>query len=281
MDAKLQEPLETVERIGPAPRIAVARAGRGVPVVFLHGIGGNRRNWSGELRRFGRKRMALAWDARGYGESDDYDGPLDFADFARDLARVLDAVGAPAAHLVGLSMGGLVAQSFYAALPRRVLSLTLVACRPGSAPIFGDEARGDFLELRLKPLLEGKTPADIAPSIVASLLGPKAGDAVRARIEDSIGRLHRESYIKSLRARVEIAPFLDLATIAVPTLVVAGGADRLAPPAQMKAIADAIPGARYVLVPGSGHLINLEAPAAFGDALEGFLDEVDRRQVGR
>ena len=78
----------TTTRIGPSPHIAVDHMGTGDLVVFLHGIGGNRRNWHPNLAAFAPHWHAVAWDARGYGESDDYDGPLDFVDYARDLARV-------------------------------------------------------------------------------------------------------------------------------------------------------------------------------------------------
>ena len=116
-------------RIGPAPRIAVEHTGAGPLVVFLHGIGGNRNNWRDQLPALAQGLHACAWDARGYGDSDDYEGALDFADFSRDLERVLDHFGAAAAHVVGLSMGGLIAQDFYRRHPGRVLSLVLAGTR--------------------------------------------------------------------------------------------------------------------------------------------------------
>ena len=68
-----------------APRIAVEHIGAGPVAIFLHGIGGNRTNWRDQLPAFSRSFHAVAWDARGYGDSDDYEGPLDFGDFAPDL----------------------------------------------------------------------------------------------------------------------------------------------------------------------------------------------------
>jgi pimeloyl-ACP methyl ester carboxylesterase len=66
----------------------VDHVGAGPLVIFLHGIGGNRTNWHDQLAEFGAHFHAVAWDARGYGASDDYDGALDFGDFAVDMARV-------------------------------------------------------------------------------------------------------------------------------------------------------------------------------------------------
>ena len=79
------------------PRIAVDEAGSGKLLVFMHGIGGNKTNWRDQVPVFGEKFRAVAWDARGYGGSDDYEGPLDFADFSADLIRVLE-VGEPQAR---------------------------------------------------------------------------------------------------------------------------------------------------------------------------------------
>ena len=114
------------ELVPPAPRIAVDHMGEGKLVVFMHGIGGNRTNWHDQLPELGRHFRAASWDARGYGMSDDYEGPLDFHDFARDLNRVLDHFGARKAHLVGLSMGGLIAMDFNALFPERVATLTML-----------------------------------------------------------------------------------------------------------------------------------------------------------
>src|SRR5690606_35205534 len=114
-----------------SPRLAYDAAGRGECVVFLHGIGGNRSNWTGQLAALAPRYRAVAWDARGYGASDDYEGALDFADFSTDLGRLLDHLAAPAAHLVGLSMGGRIALDFYERAPARVKSLVLCDTFPG------------------------------------------------------------------------------------------------------------------------------------------------------
>src|SRR5687768_330744 len=102
-----------VERrfVSARPRIAVNVCGSGEAVVFLHGVGTTKSSWDAQLAFFGRTHLAIAWDARGYGDSDDYEGDLDFAaDFSGDLAAALDGLDITAAHIVGLSMGGLIAQ---------------------------------------------------------------------------------------------------------------------------------------------------------------------------
>ena len=157
--------------IGPAPRIAVDHAGAGPLVVFLHGIGGNRTNWREQIEALSDAFLCAAWDARGYGASDDYDGPLALSQFNDDLLRVLDHFGRPAAHLVGLSMGGTIAQNFYRHHPKKVLSMVLADTRNG----FQRHNSEEFLRRREAPLLAGLTPADIAPNLAPTL-------AARARV---------------------------------------------------------------------------------------------------
>jgi 3-oxoadipate enol-lactonase len=258
-----------LERVGPAPRIAVEHAGAGELVVLLHGIGGNRTNWREQIDELAGQFHVCAWDARGYGESDDYAGPLELADFSRDLARVLDHFGERAAHLVGLSMGGVIAQDFYRRHPDRVRSLVLAATRRS----LQRHNAAEFLRLREAPLLAGKTPRDIAPDLVRALAGPNASAAVRRRLEESIGALHEASYLKALRATTSDAAgdIVELGSVRVPTLVVCGTEDAVNPPPLSRAIAAGIPGARLVWIEGAGHLCNIEAPEKFNAALLEFL----------
>ena len=260
-------------RIAGAPAIAVDVAGTGPLLIFLHGIGGNRGNWADQLAHFGRRFTAVAWDARGYGDSDDGEA-LAFTDFADDLARVVDHFGAPA-HLVGLSMGGRIALDFWRRYPAQVASLTLADTSAGSAETAAPERIEAFLALRRKPLLdEGKTPADIAPGIVAALTGPNVGDAARQRLLDSHAALRAAPYLRTLEAVTRFTDFPPFDSIAVPVLVIVGGEDRIATPAYAATLAAALPNARLVVIPGAGHVSNIEDPQAFNAALDAFLAEV-------
>ena len=112
------------------PRIAYDHLGMGDVVLFLHGIGGNRTNWRDQLPAFVERFHAVASDARGYGLSDDYSGPLNFGDFATVILRLLDHLSVRTAHIVGLSMGGRIALGFMARSPDRVKTLTLSPALP-------------------------------------------------------------------------------------------------------------------------------------------------------
>ena len=262
----------TTELIPGAPRIAIDHCGTGPMVLFMHGIGGNRTNWHDQLLVFGEKFHAVAWDARGYGASDDYDGPLDFADVSRDLVRVLDHFQVAKAHLVGLSMGGLIAFDFHATYPERVATLTICDSMPGMGGISAD-ARREFIRIRQEPLLNGKEPRDIAPIVAKTLVGKSAKSGSFERLVASMSALHKDSYLKTIEATTNYARTLELENIRVPTHIVVGEEDTLTPPALSRTMADRIPGARLTIIKGAGHLSNIEQPVAFNEAVRAFLLE--------
>ncbi len=239
-------------------------------MLFLHGIGGNRSNWDRQLEAFSGRFRAAAWDARGYGDSEDYDGPLDFADYWRDIERVLDHLAAPRAHLVGLSMGGRIARDFALQRPGRVASLTLANSSPGFDAL-SPEAAQAYLAARREPLLAGKAPRDIAPDLARRLIGSRPAPGVFEELVASISALRKDSYLKSLEASVTQDRAAPLERISVPALVITSNEDRLYPPALARAMARRIPGAELVEIEGAGHLSNIEQPGRFNEAVLAFL----------
>lgn len=243
-------------------------AGRGPLLLFLHGIGGNRAHWTSQLNFFSRKKYtAAAWDARGYGESDDYEGALRFDDFTADVLRVLDFMKERKAHLVGLSMGGRIARNFALKHPDRVATLTLANSSPGFDALSAEEV------LRFVEERRNRTPAT-ARRLLGSQSGPGAQEALLA----SFHALRNDSYLKTLEASVAQDRSAPLEKLAVPTLVVTGDEDRVYPPALAQLMAQRIPDAELVVLEGCGHLSNLEQPARFNAAL---LDFLSRRTHGQ
>jgi 3-oxoadipate enol-lactonase len=269
-----------VDHVGANPCIAVACAGEGPLVLFLHGIGGGKESWRDQVPFFAGEFHAAAWDARGYGDSEDYEGPCRFADFASDLVRVIDFYAASKAHLIGLSMGGRIAQHCYFRFPDRIASLTL--CDTQLSFQHRSEAdREAFLAAREAPLRAGKTPREIAPAVVRSLMAPGASQrAVDAAIE-TMARLHVESYLKTLASTVREPMAGDLASIRIPVHVIVGEHDKLTPPAISAEMAARIPGARLSIVPGAGHLSNIEAPDHFNQIAIEFVRQVVSGSGGR
>jgi 3-oxoadipate enol-lactonase len=241
-------------------------AGRGPLIVFLHGIGGNRAHWASQLTFFSRNYRAVAWDARGYGDSDDYEGALQFDDFTADLLRVVDFLEETKAHVVGLSMGGRIARNFALKHPGRVATLTLANTSPGFDALSPQEV------LRYVEERTSGTPS------ARRLLGSRAGPGAQEALLASFHALRNESYLKTLEASVSQDRGAPLERLAVPTLIITGDEDRVYPPALARGMAQRIPGAELVVLEGCGHLSNLEQPERFNAAL---LDFLSRRTHGK
>ena len=262
--------------VGDSPRLCVDHAGEGDLLLFLHGVGGRRQNWRAQLEHFGTRYHAVAWDARGYGDSEDAEGPRAFTDFADDVGRVLDAFDAEKAHLVGLSMGGRIALTFWSRYPERVASLTLVDTSAGSKETQDPAKVAAFLEVRRKPLLEGRTPADLAPELVKALIGPEISAEALEELTGSLAALRVEPYLKTLEAVTRFTDFPDFSEIAVPTQVIVGSDDRVAPPHIAQAMAAAIPGAQLAVIEGAGHVSNVEKPQEFNVILDRHLTVIEQ-----
>ncbi len=256
-----------------AAGISFLSEGQGAPIVFLHGIGGGARQFAGQLRHFGRTARAVAWDMPGYGGS----APLStvtIASLAEALARFLAALGLERPVLVGHSIGGMIVQQLLADAPlaaRAVVLAQTSAAFGGRDPAWAAE----FIRARLAPLEAGRTLAELAPEMVAAMIGEAPDLAGMALARDCIAATPEAAY----RATVEAMPGFDLRhalpRIAVPTLVLAGTRDPNAPAEAMERMAGRIPGARFVALEGAGHLAHLEQPERFDAALGGFLAELD------
>jgi 3-oxoadipate enol-lactonase len=268
--------MRTPRHTGGPVSIAYDIAGTGPLVVFLHGIGGNRTNWEGQLAVFSNRFCAVSWDARGYGASGDPPQTLKFSDFADDLLRLLDHLKAERAHLVGLSMGGMIIQDFYGRHSERVATLSLVDTSSGFGGV-PEDARRDFLARRLDPLEKGLTPADIAPNVVEVLVAKGAPAPVREQLRASMAALRTGSYKQALHAITTTDFRAVLSKIVVPTLIIVGEEDAVTPPSASEFLTKNIAGASLVKIPGAGHLTNLEKPEAFNAVLGPFLDRHAQR----
>ncbi len=257
------------------PRIAYTRSGQGIPLLFLHGIGGCRHNWSQQLRHFGSRYQAVAWDARGYGDSDDYEGPCNFEDFSNDLLQLLDHLGAPNAHFVGLSMGGRILMDFVDRYPSRVRSMVIAASFPSFGQTLSQTQQQDFLRKRREPLLSGAGMSAMAGALLDSLLSPTSPPQAREEAEHSIARLRPTSYLKVLEATLSFDRTQALARSRKPTLLLYGECDTLVTPQAGQKVMALMPHAQAAVVPNVGHLLNLEAPDIFNSLVEQFLHSVD------
>jgi pimeloyl-ACP methyl ester carboxylesterase len=259
-------------KIGSKPSISVDYCGQGEMVLFLHGIGGNKKNWKNNINFFSKNFLTVAWDTRGYGDSDDYNGELDFDNILDDLKKVIDFFKKTRAHIVGLSMGGQIATLFYDKYPNYVKTLTLCDTHFGLSNLSPTEIE-KFINLRKEPLLNGKVPKDIAPSVASTLIGDNNNISAYNQLVESMSLLHKESYLKTIESSMRTEHRHIFKNIKVPTLIMVGELDTLTPPSMSKSIMNEIKGSYLKIIPKAGHLINIEEPDIFNQNLIQFLDK--------
>lgn len=244
--------------------------GRSRPrVLLLHGIGGGAAIWGDAGSGTVAALAAAGWDARaldlpGYGGAP---GTTSIAGFAE---AVLQAAGEAPAVLVGHSMGGMVAQEVAAVAPARVAGLVLLCTSAAFGPP-GGSWQAQFVAERLAPLEAGIGMAGMAERLVPGLVAPQAGTEPRRIATEVMSQVPEATYRQALVAIAAFDRREALARIAVPVLVVAAEHDRTAPPEVMRRMADRIPGAEVVCLPGAGHIANVERPQAFHAVLLDFL----------
>jgi pimeloyl-ACP methyl ester carboxylesterase len=239
-------------------------------VVFLHGLGGSAQIWSPQVASFSAAGiLAIAPDLAGYGSRSSVT-KLTFDQLAEDLEGMIERLSLQRPVLVGHSLGGMVAQT---ALRRRRdgYRAAVLCC---TSPAFGNpggEFQRRFVADRLAPLDAGRTLFDLAAGIIDEILGPAPEPAGRALAIASMAAVPSDTYRAAVQCLVGFDERANLAHIGIPVLCLAGRHDRNAPPQMMERMASKIPGARYVCLPGVGHLPNLEAPAAFDATVLEFL----------
>ena len=240
-----------------------------VPLVFLHGIGGAARSWRGQLEFFEDRYRAIAWDMPGYGGS----APLpavSITALADALHDFLQQVDAEKPILVGHSIGGMIVQQLLVKNPRIARAVVLAQTSPAFGKSDG-EWQKTFIAARLGPLDRGETMVSLAPTLVKELVGDDPAPAGMGIARDCMASVPEATYRATMLALMGFDLRKSLGNIAVPTLVLSGSRDNNAPAGMMAKMATFIPSATYVELEGAGHLVNLERPKAFNDALDQFL----------
>lgn len=250
--------------------------GEGSPVLMIMGLGSNAYGWARALPWVSGRHQAIVFDNRGVGRSDVPEGAYTIEQMADDAAAVLDACGHASAHVMGASLGGMIAQRFALAHRSRVRSLVLLCTTPGGASAVpaSDEV--------LRALVEGGAdPAIVYRRNAWFLYGEETRARHPERIEQDLIERSRiptapKGYFGQLQAASRHDVWDALPTLDVPVLVVHGDADLLVPTENGRRIASRIPGAELVLLPGAGHMLQADAGDAVREAVLRFLDRAAR-----
>jgi 3-oxoadipate enol-lactonase len=241
-----------------------------IPLMFLQGIGGAARLWDPQVQNFRAAGFnPAALDLPGYGARPPVD-TMEFESLAADVEGAIARRDLQRPVLVGHSLGGMIVQTMLRRRPDGYRAAVL-SC---TSPAFGNPDgafQQKFVDDRIGPLDAGKTMAELAPAIAAQVMGPAASAENRALFVETMANVNERTYRAAVRCLVAFDERANLARIAVPVLCLAGEHDRNAPAAMMERMAAKIPGARYVCLPGIGHMPNLEAPQQFDAAILDFL----------
>lgn len=263
-------------------RLYYEEVGSGAPVVFVHEFAGDHRSYEPQMRFFSRRYRCIAYNARGYPPSD---VPADAARYSQDRARddiraVLDGLKIDKAHVVGLSMGGFATLHFGMHYPDRALSIVVAGCGYGAEPDkrqqFQAESEKTAAHLQEKGMAEVAPIYAMAPTRVQYLNKDPRGFAEFAR---QLAEHSTTGSALTLLGVQRMRPSLyelqaPLGKMTLPTLIISGDEDWpcLEPGLYLKRV---IPSAALVVVPNTGHVVNLEEPALFNQAIADFFHQVE------
>ncbi len=248
-------------------KLSYQESGTGEPLLLLHGLGSRSDDWEMQLPAFAGRYRVIAPDLRGHGRSDKPPGPYSVPMMAADVLGLLDHLGLTTAHIVGLSMGGMIAFQLAVDCPERVLSLTIVNSGPALVP----RTAGEWLRVQQRLLLARFSGPTRTAHFLSRRLFPKPEqDALRVQFIERWSANDPAAYLASMRALVGWSVLERIGEINCPVLVISG--DRDYTPAEAKrAYTARLPRAELVIFEDSGHATPIDQPDRFNARVLEFL----------
>ncbi|MGO9516481.1 MAG: alpha/beta fold hydrolase [Candidatus Korobacteraceae bacterium] len=253
--------------------------GHGPALLLIAGMGCPAEMWLHMRPSLSARYRTIVLDNRGTGQSDVPPGPYSVALMASDAAAVLDAAGIEAAHVFGISMGGIVAQEFALQYPARLRSL-IIGCASfgGRHAVRPEAAVRQFLAER------GNMSAGEAEQASVPIM--YCAQSPRSRIDHDLAlrrswHTRSDAYQAQLQGVVAWESYSRLPQIALPTLVIHGDSDRLVPPENGRLLVARIPGAKLVTLCDAGHLFLVDQSEAARDAIVEFISAVEAAEGAR
>jgi len=243
--------------------IAWERTGAGAPLLLIHGLGYARWGWEPVVEPLSRSFDVLLFDNRGIGESDAPPGPYTAAQMATDAVQVLDEAGVGRAHVLGTSLGGMVAQELARARPERVDKLVLACTTAGGAQAYPMPERTVRLMTNgatLREFVENALEPDPRAELVERILEHRLATAQAP-----------EAWAAQAAAGATFDAHDRAGAIAAPALVLHGDGDVVVDPRNGELLAGLLPHASLEVFPGGGHLFFWKQPDRFVRLVEDFL----------
>jgi len=266
-------------------RLYYEEAGSGTPIVFVHEFGGDHRSWEAQMRHFTRRYRCITYGARGYPPSDVPDDVQRYSQAIAtdDIADVMSALDIEAAHIVGLSMGGFACLHFGLRYAARALSLVVAGAGYGAEKQYEEYFRNVSLEVARKFEEVGavefsKVYSTAASRIVFQVKDPRGWQEFATQLSEhsSIGSARTMQGVQARRPSIYDLE-AELKQMTVPTLVVVGDEDDhcLQPGIFLKRV---IPASGLLVLPKTGHTLNIDEPALFNQFVSDFLATVEQKK---
>ena len=241
------------------------------PVIFLHGIGGGAASFNAQLAQLTNYRC-IAWNMPGYGASIAGFWPPTFESLSNALHAFIAELGYEQVHLVGQSIGGMLAIEHAVRHSDQVGSLSLLA----TSSSFGgrdDSVKHAFLKARLAPLASGQSMAQVAAVSAPKLVGPIASAQCINDIESVLSGVSEKTWRGILECLVTFNRRDDLVSISQSCCLIAGSHDQNAPAKTMQKMSERLTNSQFHLIKGAGHMVNQEAASQTNDILAHFLGQ--------
>ncbi|HEY4720288.1 MAG TPA: alpha/beta hydrolase, partial [Anaerolineae bacterium] len=246
-------------------------AGSGQPVLLLHGLGSCGDDWFFQTPILAeRGRHVIAPDLRGHGQSSNLRGPISVTQLAADIAGLMDGLGLASAHIVGLSLGGLVGQQLAIDFPQKVQRLILTNT---FAHLWPTSLRELYTLLR-RAIVSRLLPLNLTAQVVAADLFPRPDQSeLRQAALDRVQTNDLTAYRSLIGAIRRFDTRRSLHRIHAPTLVITGDRDRVVPRGCQLQLVRGIPNVRWQMVRDSGHATPIDQPEEFNRLVLEFLKE--------
>ena len=256
--------------------------GKGEPLVLIYGYAGHSGLWFRQIPVLSKKYQVIVFDNRGAGRSEKPDAPYTVAMMARDVAGLLDVIGIDAAHIFGISMGGMIAQHFALSYPERVISLILGCTNCGGVHSIQPEPESLaalFDYEHFKKITTEEVVRQAMPFCYSQKFIEENPDIVDKRVVKQLEYpTPRHGAARQAEAVISHDTYELLPKIKSPTLVIAGDSDRLIPAENSRILASRIPEAELVVIKGAGHEFFIEDAEEANKTILDFLGRHNRGQ---
>ena len=244
------------------------RVGHGPALVLLHGFAYDSRSWRPQLEDLSEDFTMIAWDAPGAGQSSDPPETFEIGDWADCLDAFLRIVEVERAHVLGLSWGGILAQEFYRRYPDQVRSLILADTYAGWKGSLPEPIPQQRLEACLRDA--SLPPREFLAKYLPGMFSQAVTQEVRDEAASGMSEFHPAGFRLMAKASADTDTRDLLPNIKTPTLLIWGDADARSPITVANQFHEAIPGSKLAIIPGAGHVSNLEQPELFNAAVQSF-----------